>query len=273
MSFPVYFHFGPLTVHPHLLFEAIAYSVGFRLYLALRKSRGDSLEDSHRWWIVAAATSGALVGALLLADLENLPQLLHNWDSLRSPFAGKTIVGALIGGFAAVECAKRSLGIRRRTGDLFALPLCIGIAIGRVGCFLTGLEDHTAGTFTALPWGVNFGDGIRRHPTQLYEILFLVFLAILIARVSRRSFVHGDLFRLFLVGYLSFRFLVDFLKPDPAVLFGLSAIQIACLLTLIFCSRDIPRLVHELMSRATVDAVAPEPPTPLSSRTSQDFVP
>src|SRR5260221_11390397 len=72
--------------------------------------------------------------------------------------SGKTIVGALIGGLIAVELAKHILGIKQRTGDLFAVPLCLGIAIGRIGCFLTGLEDHTSGVATSLPWGVNFGD-------------------------------------------------------------------------------------------------------------------
>jgi phosphatidylglycerol:prolipoprotein diacylglycerol transferase len=72
---------------------------------------------------------------------------------------GKMIVGALMGGLLAVEWAKRRLGVTVRTGDLFALPLCAGIAIGRVGCFLTGLEDHTVGAHTTLPWGVDVGDG------------------------------------------------------------------------------------------------------------------
>ena len=56
---------------------------------------------------------------------------------------GKTIVGVLIGGWIAVETVKNTLGIRVRTGDLLAIPLSVGIAIGReVGCFLTGLSDQ-----------------------------------------------------------------------------------------------------------------------------------
>ena len=58
------------------------------------------------------------------------------------------------------------------TGDLLALPLVLGIAIGRIGCFLSGLEDQSYGVATALPWGVDFGDGVARHPTQLYEYRF-----------------------------------------------------------------------------------------------------
>jgi phosphatidylglycerol:prolipoprotein diacylglycerol transferase len=75
-----------------------------------------------------------------------------------------------------VEIVKRSIGLRTSTGDLYAIPLAIGIAIGRIGCFLTGLSDNTYGNPTSLPWAINFGDGIPRHPTQLYEIVFLLAL-------------------------------------------------------------------------------------------------
>jgi prolipoprotein diacylglyceryltransferase len=153
---------------------------------------------------------------------------------------GKTIVGVLIGGLAAVEWTKHQVGITKRTGDIFAFPLTIGTAIGRMGCFLTGAEDHTAGIYTALPWGVNFGDG-PRHPTQLYEILFLIFLAFAVEHLARRPHREGDLFKLFMVSYFAFRLTVDFLKPELYVLLGLSTIQWACAAMLVFYSRDIVR--------------------------------
>ena len=117
---------------------------------------------------------------------------------------GKTIVGGLVGGLIAVESVKRLRGIRVATGDLLALPLVLGIAIGRIGCFLSGLEDQSYGIATGLPWGVDFGDGIARHPTQLYEIVVLAGLgAMLIVRARHdrnrwRSLqaLHGRLSRL-----------------------------------------------------------------------------
>ena len=142
--------------------------------------------------------------------------------------SGKTIVGGLVGGLFAVEWTKRRIGVVQRTGDLFAIPLCIGIAIGRIGCFLTGLEDHTVGSATSLPWAVTFGDGVPRHPTQIYEIIFVLTLAILLWRVSRQPFPDGDLFKIFMVGYFSFRLAIDFLKPDVRVFLRLSSIQWAC---------------------------------------------
>jgi phosphatidylglycerol---prolipoprotein diacylglyceryl transferase len=197
---------------------------------------------------------------------------------------GKTIVGALIFGLIAVELMKRYIGVRQSTGDLYAIPLALGIAIGRIGCFLTGLSDNTYGTPTTLPWAINFGDGIPRHPTQLYEIIFLLALIPILyrfvilsgAEVSRRRVPHfsrplrevgllpttndyrpttlflpGDAFKFFMVAYLTFRFLCDFIKPYPRIFLGLGGIQWACLLTLLYYSPDIVRWLRQGRSAVT----------------------
>ncbi|MEO1592792.1 MAG: prolipoprotein diacylglyceryl transferase family protein, partial [Cyanobacteria bacterium J06632_22] len=155
------------------------------------------------------------------------------------------VVGALLGAIAGVEITKKLIGVRQSTGDTFVWPLLLGMMIGRVGCFLTGLSDRTYGTVTHLPWGIDFGDGLSRHPTQLYEVLFLALLGLLLYRWHRRSASQtplpdtpqpqpprsqkGELFQRFMVGYLAFRLLIDALKPDFHPILGLSAIQIACI--------------------------------------------
>jgi len=165
---------------------------------------------------------------------------LAHWRDPLFLMAGKTLVGGLLGGIIAVEWTKRQIGVARSTGDLFAIPLCVGIAIGRVGCFLTGLADNTYGSATQLPWGIDFGDGIRRHPTQLYEIVFVIALAFFLERVFRRPHREGDVFKLFMVGYLSWRLATGFLSPDPA--FGpLTVIQWTCVAGLLYYGRDIRR--------------------------------
>jgi phosphatidylglycerol:prolipoprotein diacylglycerol transferase len=244
MSFPVYLHVGSLRIHPHLLFEALAYAVGFRVYLELRRQRGDRLQDFHRWWVIAAAAIGAVLGSKLLFLLEDPRQTLQHITQPALLFSGKTIVGAFIGGLFSVEFAKRRLGVTARTGDLFALPLCTGIAIGRIGCFLTGIDDQTAGIVTTLPWGVNFGDGIRRHPTQLYEVVFVLLLGMVILSVSSRTHQEGDLFKIFMAGYFAFRLACDFLKPEFRILAGLSSIQWACVAMLLYYFPDMLRWVH-----------------------------
>jgi prolipoprotein diacylglyceryltransferase len=106
----------------------------------------------------------------------------------------------------------------------------LGIAIGRIGCFLTGLPDHTYGIASSLPWAVDFGDGIPRHPTQLYEIVFVLVLGVAILVRSNRAYSQGELFRLFMLGYFGFRFAVEFIKPREIRYAHLSAIQFACLI-------------------------------------------
>lgn len=221
----------PLLPQPalHPVFETLGYVGGYSFYRHQRSRSGDALNDERRWLIIAAAAVGALFGSRILGLLEEAPRTGWHWQQLLVVVGGgKTIVGGLLGGWLAVEIAKRVTGIRSRTGDLFAVPLCVGIAIGRIGCFFAGLADDTYGKPTRLPWGVNFGDGIARHPTQLYEILFLLVLAFILHRASLRPHHEGILFRAFLATYLAWRFLIDFLKPQP-LFHGLNMIQWACL--------------------------------------------
>jgi phosphatidylglycerol---prolipoprotein diacylglyceryl transferase len=114
------------------------------------------------------------------------------------------------------------------------LPLCLSMAIGRVGCFLTGLADQTYGYHTSLPWAVDFGDG-PRHPTQLYDVVFLSLLACLMLTLRPSKPAPGVMFRLFVFSYCLYRFAVEFLKPSPKPLLGLSAIQVASLVASIVC--------------------------------------
>lgn len=229
MMFPVYFYLGAWQIHPHPVFEALAYTVAFRV--ALRNFRTDTIATTQRTSIMVGGLAGALVGAKLLVVFQHLNIVWRNpTDLFLLVMQGKTVVGALLGAIVGVEITKHFLGVKQSTGDAFVLPLILGTMIGRVGCFLTGLSDLTCGTVTDLPWGVDFGDGLSRHPTQLYEILFLGVLLVVIQVRSRFKLRSGDAFKFYTIGYLSFRLLVDFIKPDFYPMFGLSAIQIACIL-------------------------------------------
>ena len=246
MTFPVYIPLFGHRVHPHLVMEVIAYAAGSQLYFLLRRrwrGRAVKLPMEQNLWLLVGCVFGALFGSKLLAWAESWP---HYREALRSPdptviLAGKTIVGGLLGGWAGIEVAKKFLGITRSTGDLFVFPLILGMCLGRVGCFLTGLDDHTHGTATGLPWGVDFGDGVRRHPAQLYEIAFLLALGAVLLCTNRPGSEPGRLFRRFMLGYLLFRLLVEFVKPTYKPYVGLSAIQIACLVGAGVCLWQLAR--------------------------------
>lgn len=222
-----------MLFHPalHPLFEALGYVGGYAVYNRLRGRQGDLLDDDRRWVLIAAIAVGALVGSRVLGLLEEAPARGIRWQDFLVP-GGKTIVGGLLGGWISVEIAKRVMGIRSRTGDLFAVPICVGVAIGRIGCFLAGLADDTYGKATTLPWGVDFGDGVRRHPTQIYEMVFLMALAAALTWMERRPHRQGAIFRWFMAAYLGWRLAVDFLKPEP-VWHGLAVIQWSCVAGLV----------------------------------------
>ncbi len=161
---------------------------------------------------LAAVLTGAGVGAYLLGTA-NL------WLSGRAGLA-RSIEGAIFGAIVAVEAYKSATGLRVRTGARFALPFAVGVAVGRIGCYAAGLEDFTYGVPTGLPWGHDFGDGVPRHPVQVYEsVAMACFAGVYAWGVRRREpFVIEQGFYLALGWYGLQRFLWEFLKPYGALI-------------------------------------------------------
>jgi prolipoprotein diacylglyceryltransferase len=141
-----------------------------------------------------------------------------------------------------VEIAKKIIGVSVSSGDLMTFPLILGLAVGRLGCHLAGLEDGTHGSPSTLPWAVDFGDGVPRHPVNLYEIVFLATLAGFVFFLEKRGthmLTDGARFKIFLIGYLLWRFFAEWLKPVYFLPIGLSAIQLACLAGLFYYRNPI----------------------------------
>lgn len=170
---------------------------------------------------------GAFCGSMLAAKL---PYLFLDWERFRSGAAwfdnGKTITVGLIGGYFGVEYAKHLMGIPYKTGDGFAVPVAVSLGIGRLACFSAGC---CFGTPTELPWGMRFHDELLRHPTQLYEVLFHFTLAAGMWQMRSQQMLVGNLIKFYLVSYYAYRFLTEFLRPEPIVLFGLTFYQLVSL--------------------------------------------
>lgn len=233
VHFPVYIPFGRSSVPVHFVCETLAYFIGYRYYVYLKKHTHDLIGSHNRLMIFIGAAFGAFVGSHLLGILEN-PSLLNQMGVVY--FMGnKTIVGGMLGGLIGVELVKKKLGVTVSSGDLMVYPLILAMIIGRIGCFFAGLEDGTYGIPSSLPWAMNFGDGIRRHPTNLYEIIFWIVLWIAMRIYERhKQLTNGSRFKIFMVSYLVFRFLSEFIKPDYFFSFGLSVIQLACIAGLLY---------------------------------------
>lgn len=238
MHYPLEFHFGAAKIPAHLLFEMLSYTLGYRLYVWQRARNQDLISDENRWWIFIGAAAGALLGSHLLGILES-PEHFSQLNLLVW-MGNKTIVGGLLGGLAGVEITKKIIGVTTSSGDLMTYPLILGLAVGRLGCHFAGLADGTHGLPSSLPWAIDFGDGIPRHPVNFYEIIYLVALAGFIFQLEKRHpLANGARFKIFLIGYLAWRFFVEWLKPVHVFPFGLSTIQLACLAGLFYYRKAI----------------------------------
>jgi prolipoprotein diacylglyceryltransferase len=175
---------------------------------ALLLRRRSTLPPLQRWGVAIAAIFGAGVGA-------KLPFVLLAGESFLSLPAwtadGKTILSGLVGGYAAVEVAKLLLGISAKTGDGFAVPLAAAVAVGRWGCFFNGCCS---------------APGL---PVPLLESAFHAGMAVLLWRLEGVERFRWQLLKLYLIAYGLFRFLVEFVRTEPRVAWGLTAYQLGAL--------------------------------------------
>lgn len=226
------FEFGSFSVDSYAFFILLALAVGTALYFWNAKQER-SLDDNSIYIAISALVGGTL-GAKIPIWIMNLPLIIAH-PSLSSILSGRTIVGGLAGGMLTAYLVKRKLKIKTKRGNVFAPSVAIGIAIGRIGCFLRGC---CYGLPTNLPVGVNFGDGILRHPTQLYESLFALALFVYFQFYYPRPAVPGEMFRKLMVYYFVFRFFEEFIRYNQILYFYLSYFQWMALVIILFLSRD-----------------------------------
>jgi len=227
----------------HTFFEILAWisAIGVGLW-ARRRYFSDTVlpmpaKDYPTYMVILWV--GAVAGAFALGTL-NL--LLDGQQA-----AARSILGAIVGGILVAEIYKSILGIRGSTGVVFVLPLSVAIAVGRIGCFLGGLDDHTYGTPTALPWAVDFGDGIGRHPVQLYESFTMAAFALWFLWLLNR---HREVatrrgFYFFAIVYGGERFLWEFLKPYPTVIGPLNIFHLCAAALAVYAVIMLTRLERQ----------------------------
>jgi phosphatidylglycerol---prolipoprotein diacylglyceryl transferase len=232
---PILVELGPWRILTHDVFSVLAVVVGFAVYY--RELRQREWLDGRIVAVSIAAVAGALIGARLITAWEHV-EYYAALDGVPLTVAiehsGKSLIGALAGGYLGIALAKRLTGYTRSTGDAYLLAIPVATAIGRVGCFLSELP---LGTPTDLPWGMAVtpeaaaafircpGCGGPMHPSMLYEIGFNVIAAVLIVRYRDRVPVPGDGLRLYLLAAGIFRFLVEFVRGNEPQALGLTGPQ------------------------------------------------
>jgi hypothetical protein len=217
--------FGIIARVIHTIFDILAAvaSLGvtafcYRWRLADAASRIDEAGAGY----VVALLLGAAIGGYGLGSL--------NMGLSGQPMFSRSVLGALASAITAIEFFKRARGLKRSTGLIFVPGLATTIAVGRWGCFFSGLKDETYGTPTTLPWAVDLGDGVLRHPVQLYESFALTafLLATLFLLAHRNGWFMANGFYAFVLFYAGQRFIWEFLKPYGAVLGPFNLFHLVC---------------------------------------------
>ena len=228
---PVLFSIGKYNIHSHDFFAFLALLFGLLVYVYFANYFHQRNEKN--FIIIMAALVWWAIGSRLPIILANFSEIWQNTSNIASLIDGKTIVWGLIGGTLSVWAVKRQMGIKKRMWNIIAPAVALGIAIGRIGCFL---GSDAVGTPTRLPWAVDFWDHILRHPTQLYESIFccIVFVYTIYRLLRKNKPQDGEIFTLFIMLYFTFRFLVEFIRIEPRVFGWLTAYQYAAILVLLY---------------------------------------
>jgi phosphatidylglycerol:prolipoprotein diacylglycerol transferase len=191
-----------------LLLASVAGTVALWTRLARRDPR---LLPVYIGGLVAAFAGAKVV--YLLAEGWMFWDHPHRWEIWA---AGKTILGALLGGYVGVEFAKSLVGYRRVTGDLFAIVVPIGIIGGRLGCLVQGCcPGVPVGTDCAIAW--TGADGMRRWPAVPLEIGFNLAALGCVLALRRWRLLPGQHFHLYLIAYGVFRFGHECMRATPRI--------------------------------------------------------
>jgi phosphatidylglycerol---prolipoprotein diacylglyceryl transferase len=220
----------------YAFFVGLALIAAYAVRHAHRLRAGNFSVNQHRA-LAAAAIVGAMIGSrlglvLYLEWNAFIATLVHGFTF----DAGRTILGALAGGFVCVELMKKFLGIKEATGDAYAVSIPLGQSIGRVGCFFGGCcfgPTVSAHSFWAT---LEF----TQVPTQLIESILCLGIAGLMLFVSSRFTLRpGVLFRLSLISYGIVRFSIDFIRADEKQIWGpFSLAQLFCVVCVGLLSLD-----------------------------------
>lgn len=227
-----YLHIGPLAVPTFGLMVATGLFVASYLLQADFRRRGIAADA---FLIIGIAGLAGIVGARLYHVLESPAELFADpWPLLISRF-GFAWFGGFLGGFAALLILARREKISVLTFlDACSPAACVGYAIGRIGCFLSGDGDY--GIPTSLPWGMSFPNGVvptteRVHPTPLYEFFAWILIAYVLWRIGARFLrerkPRGWVFCLYLILTGVARFLVEIIRLNPRSFWGMSNAQAA----------------------------------------------
>ncbi len=224
---PVLFHIGDIAVQSFWVTAFLGFLVGFLLLRSEVVRRGLGIVLAYD--LVLYAYIGGWVGARLFLIPTGWEYFVQDPIAFLLSGSGWVWYGGLIGGGLAIWL----LAHRRRLpflllADVMAPALAMGLAIGRIGCQLSGDGDY--GVATDLPWAMSYPNGVvpttdRVHPAPLYEMLACLAIFAYLWRRRRIELPLGDLFGRYLILSAAVRFFVEFVRRNPRWIVGLTTAQ------------------------------------------------
>jgi phosphatidylglycerol:prolipoprotein diacylglycerol transferase len=248
---PVLFHLGPIAVYSYGLMMALGFISG-ELVMAAECRRRGITTDLASACVVWGAICG-LAGARLLDVINNWPQYAAHPATIIFSGAGFVFYGGLIGGIAATWVVARLYGIPFLTvADMAAPALVLGQAFGRMGCQVSG--DGDWGLPSTLPWAMSYPraivgwgpdtvlkldahgqlvsgyfPGVRVHPTPIYEVILYVAIFFVLLAMRKKVSSAGQILYSYLILAGLERFIVEFIRINPRIAFGLTEAQLISL--------------------------------------------
>jgi phosphatidylglycerol---prolipoprotein diacylglyceryl transferase len=252
---PVLLKLGPLTIYSYGLMMALSFLAADLVIAAECRRRG--ITPDYATSVVVWGAVAGIVGARVYDVIDNFPFYMRDPWSMVFSGSGFVWYGGLIGGILTIYLVARHYRVAFLvTADMCAPALAVGQALGRVGCQLSG--DGDWGLPSKLPWAMayphaiigwnantvlkldshdnlvsGFYPGVRVHPAPIYEAILYVGVFVFLWSIRKRNRVAGRLFFLYLVTAGAARFLVEFVRINPRVLWGLSEAQLIAIVMMV----------------------------------------
>lgn len=254
--FPILFKIGPLDVYSYGLMMGIGFLVAN--YVAVKEFRRKGFDSNFANEVTIIAVIFGIAGSKILSLIENWGDFLKDPIGMAFSPGGLTWYGGFILAALVILWDVRRKGYKfMAVADALAPALILGYGVARLGCHFSGDGDY--GIPTNLPWGVDYSKGIvppsvafrdfpeiadkyphgivpdntPLHPTPVYEFIAAVIIFYILWRIRKKIKPDGKLFMIYLVLAGLERFLVEFLRINPRILFGLSEAQLISIVLII----------------------------------------
>jgi len=261
---PVLLELGPLKVRWYGLMYVLGFTASYFLVrFQIRRQQYSQLAEHFEninLVLILAVIFGGRLGYVLFYNFAYYAQ--HPLEIFATWTGGMSFHGACLALIVSGWWYTRRNGLDFwKTADIYAATIPVGLGLGRIGNFING---ELFGRETDLPWGVIFpyGGAVPRHPSQLYEAALegaVLFIILWLNKDKpwqhRRSWPHGSILALFLVGYGFFRMGIELVRePDQQIGFLLGLFTMGQLLSFLMVATGV--LLWRLRLRSTRDTTA-----------------